>query len=160
MRIWQGRNKRALIVFFVFIGVVLLFVTLFVDTIPPRSMTIICMGRIKGSIMAYARAHDCLPGGLDQLPELEGKRVRLKDGWGRKIVYLTTDDGRVTLISYGKDGVEGGAGTSADMVGAFNPRDEQGQWREGSVEWSVDPRHSGLPAEEPVTPSQVPPEEG
>lgn len=156
MSIWQGRNKRALIVFFVFIGLVFLLVTLFVDTIPPRSMTSTYMDRIKGSIMRYARAHDCLPKTLDQLPEVEGERVRLKDGWGRKIVYLTSDDGRVTLISYGKDGVEGGAGTRADMVGVFSPRDEEGQWREGSVEWSVRP---GLPAEQPLSPSQIASEE-
>src|SRR5262245_33590716 len=96
-------------------------IVFFVDTIPPRSVTCTNMHMMKRRILRYAAAHGSLPTSLEQLPRIEGYVNEVTDGWGRRILWRVDGD-EVTLTSYGRDGVPGGTGEDADMVGVFKTR--------------------------------------
>jgi hypothetical protein len=111
---------------------------LFVDIIPPRSVTHMHMLTMKRRILRYAAANDSLPTSLEQLPILEGYTNEVTDGWGRPILWQV-EGTKVTLTSYGRDGVPGGSGEDADMVGVFQAKTADGHWAKEMCEWEVDP---------------------
>ena len=130
--------KRLIIILaFVIAGVAVLAFML-VDTIPPRSLTATRMMVLQRRILQFAHSHGELPHSLTGLPEIQGKDNGIQDGWGRDIILEVSSSGIVTLHSLGRDGVVGGSGEDADMIGTFPSRDEQGRWNE-MVEWSRDP---------------------
>lgn len=142
MKIWHRRDKKVLIAFFCSIALVFLLLLSTVGRIPPRAVTNIHIGQLRLRIMRYARTHDRLPQTLDELPEVEGGASRIKDGWGKAILYAVNGDGIVTLTSYGKDGAKGGTGRNADMIGVFSPKNKDGVWETESRTWIVDPLDS------------------
>lgn len=111
---------------------------LFVDTVPPRSLTFGNMHMMKRRILRYATVHDSLPTSSDQLPHFEGYSNDATDGWGRPILWRVDGD-KVTLTSYGRDGAPGGSGEDPDMVGVFRTKTANGRWAEELCEWEVDP---------------------
>ena len=71
----------------------------------------------------YVRKTDLLPDSLSDVPQEKRYAYDFKDGWGNKIIYEVTPAGKVTLLSYGKDGKKGGVGEDRDQMVSFNPRD-------------------------------------
>lgn len=111
---------------------------LFVDTVPPRSMTHTNMHMTKRRILRYATAHDSLPTALDQLPRIEGYVNDVTDGWGRPILWRI-EGNQITLISFGRDGMPGGIGEDADMAGVFQAKTTAGRWEDEFCKWLEDP---------------------
>lgn len=71
------------------------------------------MGKLIHSEMMFAGAD-----APNSLSEVEGvKENMLKDGWGREFEYVSPGPGGqpFEIISYGRDGAEGGAGRDADI---------------------------------------------
>lgn len=130
-----GRSTR-LLLWIVAIWVVL--AVLFVDTAPPRSMTYGAMHVMKRRILRYAAANGMLPTSLDQLLPIEGYGNEVMDAWGRPILWQV-EGGQVILTSYGRDGVPGGSGENADMIGVFQVKTASGQWADEFCAWRVDP---------------------
>jgi hypothetical protein len=131
--------KRLIIILGLVIAVVAVFAFMLVDTIPRRSITASHMMVIKRCILQHAHSHGELPHSLTGLPEMQGRDNCIRDGWGRNIILEVSSSGIVTLRSLGRDGVVGGSGEDADMIGTFPSRDEQGRWSDEMVEWSHDP---------------------
>ena len=111
----------------------------------PESVTSASMHMIKRRILKYVNIYNVIPGGLSDLPTIGGFSNRIKDGWGREIILkIDYDDlaygDLVLLISYGKDGVEGGGGDDADIVGIFPVKNKRGQWLQGLMcKWVKSP---------------------
>ncbi len=84
-----------------------------------------------------------MPSALAILPAREGHDNELHDAWRQDISYEVSASGVITLRSLGRDGVLGGVGDDADMIGRFQARDAQGKWSDGRVEWSEDPYYRG-----------------
>ena len=80
-----------------------------------------------------------LPTSLSQLPTLTDATNEIDDAWGHPIQYRTSPIGVVTLTSFGRDGVRGGIGEDADIVGSFPTKDNDRWVGEESV-WIKDPR--------------------
>ena len=102
-------------------------------TIPPRDYTVTIIDVLRLRIEMYHEEHGYLPTGLDELPRLENRDNSTEDGWGRRILYLAEPNERVTLLSYGADGEEGGQGADRDIVGVFHI----GQ---SGIDWEREPR--------------------
>lgn len=111
---------------------------LFVDTIPPQSMTYVNMHMMKRRILRYAATNDSLPVSLGQLPSIEGSVNEVTDGWGRPILWQVEGD-EVILTSHGRDGVPDGTGQDADMVGVFRTKTAEGRWADELCKWRNDP---------------------
>jgi hypothetical protein len=120
------------------LAVLVIVFALFVDTVPPRSVTATNMHMMKRRTLRYAAANGSLPTSLDQLPRIEGYVNEVADGWGRPIRWRVEGD-EVTLTSYGRDGVPGGTGEDADMVGVFRAKTADGRWADELCEWRADP---------------------
>jgi len=45
-----------------------------------------------------------------------GSEGAIVDPWGRDYIYIATDDGNFTIMSFGRDGREGGTGQDADIL--------------------------------------------
>jgi hypothetical protein len=120
------------------LAVLVVVFALFVDTVPPRSVTHTNMHMMKRRILRHAVANGLLPKSLDQLPRIEGYVNEVTDGWGRTILWRVEGD-EVILTSYGRDGVPGGTGQDADMVGVFRVKTADGRWADELCEWRVDP---------------------
>ena len=110
-----------------------------IDVIPPKSLTYGSMHMIKRRILRYAHLHNQLPKNLKELPKIEGYDNRTTDAWGREILYIVNKDNTVTLISYGKDGIQGGVGDSADMIAIFATKNNNIQWEDELCNWVKDP---------------------
>ncbi len=106
---------------------VLLFV-LFVEWVPPVSSTHGTLWVLRQRIALYVAEHDELPADLSRLPRIPKKGNETVDGWGREIIYSHDESGMVTLCSYGADGKEGGQNEDEDMIGTFNPFQDEGSW--------------------------------
>jgi hypothetical protein len=137
----HGRWKRAtwisIIVGIVCVAIAVTCLTL-VDIIPPRSTTAGNMHMTKRRILRFAATHGSLPTSLEQLPCIEGYVNETTDGWGRPILWRIDGDD-VILTSYGRDGVPGGTGEDADMVGAFRTKTGDGEWADELCEWRHNP---------------------
>jgi hypothetical protein len=93
---------------------------------------------IKRRILRYASTNGTLPTALDQLPRMEGYDNEVVDAWGKPIDLHIKDD-KVTLTSYGRDGMPGGTGDDADMVGVFKAKTATGAWADELCNWDIDP---------------------
>ena len=94
---------------------------------------------LKRRILQFAHSHGELPHTLTALPEMQGYDTSTRDEWGRDIVFEVSTSGIVTLRSLGRDGVVGGSGNDADMIGSFPSRDADGRWNDEMVQWSHNP---------------------
>ena len=112
---------------------------LFVDVIPPHSITNNTMQICKRRILRYAKTHNRLPDSLSQTAEIPGFHNTIKDGWGNVIIYRIDQNGDVTLTSLGKDNKVGGSNDDADMSGIFPAKKIDGSWSDELVEWKQDP---------------------
>jgi hypothetical protein len=112
---------------------------LFVDTIPPHSMTHGSMHMCKRRVLRYAQEHGVLPSSLSDTKPIEGYHSSIKDGWGVVLEYSVGTNDVVTFRSLGKDRVPGGAGDNIDMIGIFPAKTSDGSWSDEFVEWTQDP---------------------
>lgn len=119
-------------------AVLVVLLVFFVETIPPQSMTGNSMHMMKRRILRFAAHHNTLPTSIDQFPHFEGYHNGVKDGWGKPILWKV-DGNTVVLTSYGRDGVPGGSGEDADMVGVFLTKTANGEWSEELCKWERDP---------------------
>ena len=110
-----------------------------VHRIPLRSLPITRMHVVKRRILQYAHSQNRLPASLYELPEMSGYDNSIQDSWNRTLLYEVDSTGNVTLKSYGQDGVSGGDGENADIIGIFTPRDANGRWNDELVPWAVTP---------------------
>ena len=135
--------KRLLIVCLIVVGIVVAVAACRVldesIRIPPRSLTNTTMWVLKRRILQFAHSHGELPHTLTALPEMQGYDTSTRDEWGRDIVFEVSTSGIVTLRSLGRDGVVGGSGNDADMIGSFPSRDADGRWNDEMVQWSHNP---------------------
>ncbi len=116
----------------------LLVLVSFINVIPPRPRTVIALSSLRDGLVEYATDHNVLPGDLKQLlsdTNLRALQTQTEDGWGRPIQYTVSENGIVLLTSLGSDGLPGGTGEKADLVGTFNARMPDGSWRHGAGEW-------------------------
>ena len=112
---------------------------LFVDTIPPHSVTHLSMHMGKRRVLRYALEHGSLPSALGDTEPIEGFHSSIKDGWGDPLDYRVDTNGLVTFRSLGKDGRPGGVGDDTDMVGTFPAKKADGSWSDEFVDWTHDP---------------------
>ncbi len=110
-----------------------------VHKIPPRSLTVTRMHVVKRRVLQYAHSHNELPKSLSQLPKMQGYDNSVQDSWNHELVYEVDSVGNVTLKSYGKDGISGGNGDNADIIGTFASRDANRNWNDELVPWTVAP---------------------
>jgi hypothetical protein len=110
----------------------------FVTVITPVEMTDSAITETFVRIDLYAKEHGTTPPSLDVLPERKGYMNRITDGWGRPLLYEVSDDGRLTLTSYGKDGKPGGSGEDADISRSYYSRRPDGSLWVGSDLWIVE----------------------
>jgi type II secretory pathway pseudopilin PulG len=105
--------------------------------ITPTQVTRHRMEFLQSRILEYARTQGELPADLSALARLPVKPEyehwkKPEDCWRRKIIYEVDASGRITLKSFGKDGVPGGSGRNADIVLSFPSRRPDGTWSEAS----------------------------
>ena len=109
-----------LLIFVLVMSQIIMFV-LFVEPIPPISITTGSMTETAFRVQEYVKIHHTIPTNLYCLPERKGYRNSIKDGWGNEIQYNVNEEGIITLISLGKDEKPGGKGNNADIIESFNP---------------------------------------
>ncbi len=75
------------------------------------------MGRIVERIQIYSVKKKKAPSTSDGLRAVFGDEKVPTDAWGNEFVYLSPgpNGADFDLVSYGRDGVEGGTGNSADI---------------------------------------------
>ena len=73
---------------------------------------------LKDQVRAYHQVNGFLPASLSDLPIGTSTTDHLQDFWKRPIQYKVEAD-RVTLLSFGKDGVSGGDGPNRDISITF-----------------------------------------
>jgi len=112
---------------------------LFLESVPPHSMTHMSMSMCKRRILRYAQKHGALPSSLSGTKAIEGRHSSIKDSWGLALDYSVNANGVVTLRSLGKDNAPGGAGDNMDMIGVFSARKPDGSWSDEFIEWTCDP---------------------
>jgi hypothetical protein len=131
--------KRVIIILAIVVAVFAIVAVSIVDVIPPRNLTATRMQVLKRRVLQYVQAHGELPSSLAALQKMEGYDNNIQDGWKKEITYEVSTSGIVTFRSFGRDGVAGGSGEDADIVGSFPSHDKQGKWSDESVSWSEDP---------------------
>lgn len=93
---------------------------------------------VKRRILLYAHRNNQLPDNLTLLPVLPGYVSTIKDAWGRPLGYHVNENKRVTLTSFGQDGLSGGVGENADIVLSFAALGVDGSWSDQLVGWLKD----------------------
>ena len=131
----KTRKSIWLVAALVLVGIAMLFV----DTVPPHSITHASMHMCKRRILRYAQEHGALPSSLSDTTPIEGYHSSIKDGWGAVLYYSVSTNDFVTLRSLGKDQAPGGSGDDIDMTGSFSARAPDGSWSDEFVEWTQDP---------------------
>ena len=109
-----------------------------VDRISPVEATDTAISETFVRIDLYAKQHGTVPPSLNVLPEREGYANSITDGWGKPLLYEVSDDGRLTLTSYGKDGKPGGTGEDADISRSYYSKRPDGSLWVGSDMWIVE----------------------
>lgn len=132
------KYKILLIAAFVLVGTYVIFIFL-IDAVPPKPLTHGAIHMSKRRVLRYAHQNNKLPENLEILPEIPGKSNRIKDAWGRKLIYIINHDNTITLISYGKDGIINGEGDNKDMIGIFYYKKKNGRWEDELCNWINDP---------------------
>jgi hypothetical protein len=93
------------------------------------------MSGVKRRILLYAHQNNRLPLSLAEIPAMPGYDNSIKDAWGWPLRYQINDNGTITLISLGRDGMPGGVGEDADVVLSFPTHDVHGGWSDPLVGW-------------------------
>lgn len=115
---------RKLIITVVFAAVLLVVLMIcFIDIVPKKDRTQTDLVVLEQRIRHYYEKNGMLPTSLAELPEAPSKENRVTDGWGRPIIYKHVN-GKVFLLSYGKDGLPGGSGDDEDITRTFSLRVE------------------------------------
>lgn len=91
-------------------------------------------------INTYAAQNKTVPPSLDVLPTGQDKVNTTLDGWGRKIEYRVTEEGIITLTSFGADGKPGGNGEDADISESYYSKRPDGSLWVGSESWPFEAR--------------------
>lgn len=75
------------------------------------------MGRIVERIQIYTVKHKKAPSTSEGLSAVFGGEAVPTDAWGNEFVYLSPgpDGADYDVVSYGRDGVEGGTGNAEDL---------------------------------------------
>jgi hypothetical protein len=108
------------------------------DRIAPVETTQTAMGETFARINIYAEANKAVPQSLEALPRREGYANRITDGWNRPLRYRETEDGIITLTSFGADGKQGGGGVNADISQSYYSKRPDGSLWVGSPMWIVE----------------------
>ncbi len=108
------------------------------NRVPPQALTHARMHGMKRRILHFAVARGELPKTVAELPRFKGFDNSVVDAWGWPI-RMSIEGDKVTLSSYGRDGIQGGSGEDADMVAVFLARDEAGVWADELCKWEIDP---------------------
>jgi hypothetical protein len=87
----------------------------FIDIIPPVDLTRSHITETFCRIEMYVKTNKSIPPSLDVLPNRDGYANSTLDGWNRLLQYRVTEDGLITLTSFGADGKPGGDGENADI---------------------------------------------
>ena len=93
---------------------VVISLSMMIDWIPPRSMTLTALRETATRIGIYFQRNKALPVNLNVLPIREGYTNRTTDGWKRPLTYRIDTNDTFTLSSLGRDGKVGGTGDDAD----------------------------------------------
>ena len=86
--------------------------------VTPVEMTHTAIGETFVRIDLYEEREGEVPKSLALLPIRAGHANQVTDGWGRLLVYTITEEGALTLTSFGADGIVGGKGENADITRA------------------------------------------
>ena len=108
------------------------------DRITPVDMTHSAIDETFYRIHIYAQKNGSVPSSLEVLPKREGYVNRTTDGWGRPLQYRVRPDGIITLTSYARDGVPGGAGEDADISVSYHTKHADGRLWAGEDLWIVE----------------------
>ena len=95
--------------------VMIVVVVLFIDVIPPKAMTVSAMTETAFRIKLALGKTGAIPSDLAPIPSRTGYANRIKDGWGRPLIYEHTSN-TFTLTSLGKDGRRGGTADNLDIT--------------------------------------------
>jgi len=107
--------KIILIIIFVVFSVSFIIYYL-IEVVPPLPLTKTRMLVIERRIVMFDKIHNKPPEKLINLPEIKGYDDNINDGWGHEIIFKINNN-IVTLISKGKDGIEG---TNDDITYSFD----------------------------------------
>jgi hypothetical protein len=86
------------------------------DVIPRHAITPTAMAATSRRIELYYLRNKRLPPDLSVLPVRDNYDSRTTDAWKRPLRYAIESEVEFSLLSFGEDGVAGGAGDSADVV--------------------------------------------
>lgn len=92
----------------------------FIETIPPRDLTITRIRITELRIRDYWDKHGRLPASLSDLPLLKGRDNTTMDGWGQPIKYSVKGTSIVTLSSLNADWVDSDARFEQDISVTFD----------------------------------------
>src|SRR6185436_15963047 len=110
----------------------------FVHRITPSEMTRTAIVETFVRFNLYGETNNTLPTSLAVLPKREGYINRTTHGWNRPLQYTVTDDGVITLKSFGADGKPGGAGKNADIAQSYRSKKPDGSPWVGTPMWIVE----------------------
>lgn len=116
MRLTMKFVLRLLVLAFLCCFAATLFLT---ETIRPKDATRTALIGIAVRLRDYFEKNGVIVDSLDDLPKRKNYHDSICDGWSRRILYFNTGS-VVRLLSYGKDGVQGGIGDDADLECLFN----------------------------------------
>lgn len=89
-------------------------------------------------ISIYAKTNKAIGVSLDVLPKRDGYANQTIDGWKRPLHYRMTEDGIITLTSFGADGKLGGNGKNADISKSYRSKRPDGSLWVGAPMWIVE----------------------
>ena len=107
-------------------------------TITPVEMTLTAIGETFVRIAIYAENNKAVAPSLDVLPKRDGYANQTTDGWNRPLQYRVTEDGIITLTSFGADGKPGGNGENVDISQSYHSKRPDGSLWVGSPMWIVE----------------------
>jgi hypothetical protein len=108
------------------------------DRITPVEATRTAMGETFARIALYAETNKSIPRSLEVLPQRARYANKTTDGWGRLLQYDLSEEGIITLRSYGADGKPGGLGEDADISVSYHSKRPDGSLWVGSPMWIVE----------------------
>jgi hypothetical protein len=131
------KNMVVLLSILVAVILVLFILSSLVCVIPPDAMTHTAIVESFVRMQMYLKDHHQFPASLDELPKRNGYANRTTDGWQRPLIYKVEQDNFVTLLSFGKDGKEGGTGDNADIQRTYRTKNADGSWCVEEEGWIV-----------------------
>lgn len=106
--------------------------------IPPAALTESALTETLVRIDMFAASHGRVPSSLGELADRHGFANRTVDGWGNPLLYAVDEEGVLTLVSLGSDGVPGGERLAADVERRLLTLREDGSLWAGSATWTID----------------------